>query len=82
MQINPQNLKALQDFCVPSQLFITSLVLDKYGHQSQRQSSKYLKLEKLERLRSEDTSRCLMITHTIESYWIPSQKKTKSKLQI
>ena len=23
-----------------------------------------------------------MITHTIESYWIPSQKKTKSKLQI
>ena len=24
----------------------------------------------------------LMITHTIESYWIPSQKKTKSKLQI
>ena len=23
-----------------------------------------------------------MITHTIESYWIPSQKETKSKLQI
>ena len=23
-----------------------------------------------------------MITHNIESYWIPSQKKTKSKLQI
>ena len=23
-----------------------------------------------------------MITHSIESYWIPSQKKTKSKLQI
>ena len=23
-----------------------------------------------------------MITHTIESYWIRSQKKTKSKLQI
>ena len=40
------------------------------------------KLEQLERLRSEDTPRCLMITHTIESYWIPSQKKTKSKLQI
>ena len=36
----------------------------------------------LERLRSEDTPRRLMITHTIESYWIPSQKKTKSKLQI
>ena len=39
-------------------------------------------LEQLERLRSEDTPSCLMITHTIESYWIPSQKKTKSKLQI
>ena len=40
------------------------------------------KLEQLERLCSEDTPRRLMITHTIESYWIPSQKKTKSKLQI
>ena len=40
------------------------------------------KLEQLERLRSEDTPRHLMITHTIESYWIPRQKKTKSKLQI
>ena len=39
-------------------------------------------LEQLERLRSEDTPHRLMITHTIESYWIPSQKKTKSKLQI
>ena len=38
-------------------------------------------LEQLERLRSEDTPRRLMNTHTIESYWIPSQKKTKSKLQ-
>ena len=53
---------------------------------------------KLERLRSEDTPpppthpptpthhhhhhHRLMITHTIELYWIPSQKKTKSKLQI
>ena len=25
---------------------------------------------------------CLMITHTIESDWIPSQKRTKSKFQI
>ena len=41
-----------------------------------------VKLEQLERLRSEDTPRRLMITHTIESYWIPSQKKTKSKSQI
>ena len=42
----------------------------------------HAKLEQLERLRSEDTPRRLMITHTIESYWIPSQKKTKSKIQI
>ena len=41
-----------------------------------------MKLEQLERLHSEDTPRRLMITHTIESYWIPSQKMTKSKLQI
>ena len=40
------------------------------------------KLEQLERLRSGDTPHRLMITHTIESYWIPSQKKTMSKLQI
>ena len=39
-------------------------------------------LEQLERLRSQDAPLRLMITHTIESYWIPSQKKTKSKLQI
>ena len=32
-------------------------------------------LEQLERLRSEDTPRCLMITHTIESYRIPSQNE-------
>ena len=25
--------------------------------------------------------RRLMITHTIKSYWIPNEKKTKSKLQ-
>ena len=41
-----------------------------------------IKLEQLERLHSENTPSRLMITHTIESYWIPSQKKTKSKLQI
>ena len=32
-----------------------------------------LKLEQLKRLRSEDTPCRLMITRTIESYWIPSQ---------
>ena len=31
----------------------------------------------LERLRSEDTPRHLMITHTIESCWIPSQNKVE-----
>ena len=35
------------------------------------------KLEQLERLRSEDTPRRLMITHTIEPCWIP-QVKTRS----
>ena len=40
------------------------------------------KLEQLERLRSEDIPFRLMINHTIKSYWIPSQKKTTSKLQI
>ena len=40
------------------------------------------KLEQLECLRSEDTPCRLMITHTIESYWIPSEKKIKSKLKI
>ena len=35
------------------------------------------KLEQLERLRSEDTRRCLMITHTFESCWIPSQNKVE-----
>ena len=42
----------------------------------------FSELEQLECLLSEDTPHHLMITHTIESYWIPSQKKTKSKLQI
>ena len=52
-------------------------------------------LEQLERLRSEDTPHHPMIAHTIDqfisdpkskaltsSYWIPSQNKTKSNLQI
>ena len=38
-------------------------------------------LEQLERLRSEDTPRRLMITHTIESYWIPSQKNYRSRTE-
>ena len=36
---------------------------------------------KLERLRSEDTPHRLMITHTIESYWIPSQKNYQSRTE-
>ena len=39
------------------------------------------KLEQLECLRSEDTPRRLMITHTIESYWIPSQKNYRSRTE-
>ena len=51
-----------------------------------------IKLEQLERLRSEDTPRCPMITHTIDqfilnpksilltsSYRIPSQNKVKAE---
>ena len=45
-------------------------------------SQSHNELEQLERLRSEDTPCRLMTTHTIKSYWIPSQKKTKLKLQI
>ena len=42
------------------------------------QSRQYRKqLEQLESLRSEDTPRRLMITHTIESCWIPSQNKVE-----
>ena len=41
-----------------------------------------IELEQLQGLCSEDITRGLMITHSIESYWIPRQKKTKSKLQI
>ena len=37
----------------------------------------HVKLEQLEHLRSEDTPRRLMITHTIESCWIPSQNKVE-----
>ena len=36
-----------------------------------------IELEQLERLRSEDTPRHLMITHTIESCWIPRQNKVE-----
>ena len=37
----------------------------------------HFQLEQPERLRSEDTPRRLMITHTIESCWIPSQNKVE-----
>ena len=40
------------------------------------------KLEQIECLRSENTPRRPMITHTIDSYQIPCHNKTKSKLQI
>ena len=41
-----------------------------------------IQLEQLEHLRSENTPRRPLITHTIDSYQIPSQNKTESKLQI
>ena len=40
------------------------------------------KLKQLEPLHSKNTPCCPMITHTIDSFQIPSQNKTKSKLQI
>ena len=39
------------------------------------------KLEELECLHSEDTPHRPMITHTIDSYWIPSQTKQSYKFQ-
>ena len=55
-------------------------------------STEEIQLEQLERLRSEDTTRCPMITHTINqfilnpksilltsSYQIPSQNKVKAE---
>ena len=44
-------------------------------------SQTMLILEQLERLRSEDTPCCPKINYAIDSYWIPSQSKTKSMLQ-
>ena len=55
---------------------------DVYFARLNRSKHSQRQLEQLERLRSEDTPRRLMINHTIESYWIPSQKKTKSNFQI
>ena len=48
---------------------------------SNRKPSIPITLTKLERLRSEDTPRRLMITHIIESYWIPSQKNNRSRTE-
>ena len=39
-----------------------------------------IKLEQLERLRSEVTPRRLMITHTIESCWVPKQGRMTLKI--
>ena len=41
-----------------------------------------IKLEQLEHLPSGDNPHRPMMTQATESYWIPSQNKTKSKLQI
>ena len=42
----------------------------------------FQKLEQLERLHSENTPRCPMITYAMHSYQIPGHNKTRSKLQI
>ena len=41
-----------------------------------------IKLEQLERLHSENTPGCPVITHTMDLYQIPCHNKTKSNLQI
>ena len=41
----------------------------------------HIQLGQLECLHSEDSPRHLMITHTTELYWIPSQKKIKVKVK-
>ena len=69
--------------CVPGVQLAVSIGSSNGLVLTEQAKSHYLnQLEQLERLLSEDTPRRLMITHIIESYWIPSQKKTKSNLQI
>ena len=65
-------------------LLLCFVVSIKFTSVAQRQSCDCLstnehnpELEQLERLRSEDTPRCFMITHSIESCWIPSQNKVE-----
>ena len=53
----------------------------KTGVPGQIRIDTHMKLEQLERLRSEDTPRRLMITNTIESYWILSQKYNRSRTE-
>ena len=60
-------------YCLYSEIVINNL---------HNLSIEYIKLEQLESLHSEDTPSHPRITHTIDSYWIQSQNKTKSKLQI
>ena len=67
---------------VPADHQMANICLQRYIFIEVYADINIFKLEQLERLRSEDTPRRLMFTHTIKLYWIPSQKKTKSKWQI
>ena len=66
----------------PSILLSSLTTWKAQGPTAMHQTKEQGKLEQLERLCSEDTPRHPMITHTIPSYWIPRQNKTKSKIQI
>ena len=55
-----------------------AISLPQQEHSEKKITAKWWKLE---RLRSEDTPRRLMITHIIESYWIPSQKNNRSRTE-
>ena len=76
------HLKQLKKSQAHFKIQCTNLILLVLEYPAFRKTKLNKKLEQLEHLHSEDTPCRLMITHTIESYWIPSQNKTKSKLHI
>ena len=74
LMCNEGECTSLNSPCQLMALFMGNFT-NHYKYQLSSQS--HCKLEQLERLRSEDTPRRLMITHTIVSCWIPSQNKVE-----
>ena len=60
----------------------TDILVPLYYKLPLREANNKHKLEQSERLHSVDNLCHPMITHTIDSYQIPSQNRTKSKSQI